>query len=129
MDKICTNCNFIYNFFSNSISYIIHTFHIISKITASSNRRMGKNNFSKLKFFLELNSKNFFLFFIKLAMAAAFTGAAAANVRMDFYDVRTSFLIVLVFGTVVSIVIFVLGCENMLPVTLFVCIIIFFLIS
>ena len=55
-------------------------------------------------------------------MAAAFTGAAAANVRMDFYDVRTSFLIVLVFGTVVSIVIFVLGCENMLPVTLFVCI-------
>jgi hypothetical protein len=53
-------------------------------------------------------------------MAAAFTGAAAANIRMDFYDVRTAFLIVLVFGTVVSIVIFVLGCEDMLPVTLFV---------
>ena len=50
----------------------------------------------------------------KIAMIAAFTSSATGSViRMDFYDVRTSYLIVFVFGTVISLIILVLGFEDL----------------
>jgi hypothetical protein len=56
-----------------------------------------------------------------MAMAAAFTSTTTASiVSYDFYFVRTSYLIIFVFGTILSIAILVLGLEDILPISLWV---------
>lgn len=56
-----------------------------------------------------------------MAMAAAFTSTTTASiVGYDFYFVRTSYLIIFVFGTILSIAILVLGLEDILPISLWV---------
>ena len=56
-----------------------------------------------------------------MAMAAAFTSTATSSiVGYDFYFVRTSYLIIFVFGTILSIAILVLGLEDILPISLWV---------